>query len=478
MDTHELKAVAASVDAIEGFSPDGAVRLEDSGGAVRLRIHDSVQDAAVIAEVIEDASRAAAEHAQAEALKVVRTPLAEAGIALPEILADVPYGEARLVLRRPLPGSPVEPGHLADEGLLRDVARTLAAIHSLPAEPAEEAGLPAYDAQTLKQRHLDDLDRAAASGMVPPALLARWEHDLEDVRLWRFLPHVVHGGFSEQCVLVEGSRVVAVRHWHELRVGDPAQDLLWVASTLTPEQADLLYEAYASQLDGPGDAMTAELRLRAELLAELDLLGWLLHGLDTGDQAITGDARGLLRELADMLEDDQPALTQSSPGSGRSSGGGGTGDGTQSGGTPSESAQSGDGFTDGEAERPADLEDPAPLGEDPIDGTDIGTDDIDPDSIDAGGDDADDIAPDEAHEARDARGSQAPGTVSGDSAAAGDGGPSGKRPTPGERPAAGEHSASDRLRASEPQDGPERPASGEDDEGGDEGGPAGVTVRG
>nr|WP_272905297.1 phosphotransferase [Sediminivirga luteola] len=411
--------------------------MEDSGGAVRLRIHDSAQDATVIAEVIEDDSRAAAEHAQAEALKVVRAPLAEAGIALPEILADVPYGEARLMLRRPLPGSPVEPGHLADEDLLRDVARTLAAIHCLPAEPAEEAGLPVYEAETLKQRHLDDLDRAAASGLVPPALLARWEHDLEDVRLWRFLPHVVHGGFSERCVLVEGSRVVAVRHWHELRVGDPAQDLLWVASTLTPEQADLLYETYASQLGGAESAMTAELRLRAELLAELDLLGWLLHGLDTGDQAITDDARDLLRELADMLAGDEPVPPDVSAASGSGGPAGGSVTGAPAGGGSSESARSGSGFTDDgfiddEAERPGDPEDLAPLGEDPIDGADIGADDIGPDTIDAGAADADDIGADEASQAPDDR------------------------------------------RASEPHNGPGHPASGEDDEGG----PDGLTARG
>ncbi len=60
----------------------------------------------------------------------------------------------------------------------------------------DEAGPPVYDAETCRTRHLADLDRGAATGHVPTALLSRWERALEDVSAWRFAPTPVHGDLS------------------------------------------------------------------------------------------------------------------------------------------------------------------------------------------------------------------------------------------------------------------------------------------
>ena len=56
--------------------------------------------------------------------------------------------------------------------------------------------MPVYDAETCRTRHLADLDRGAATGHVPTALLSRWERALEDVTAWRFAPTPVHGDLT------------------------------------------------------------------------------------------------------------------------------------------------------------------------------------------------------------------------------------------------------------------------------------------
>ena len=86
-------------------------------------------------------------------------------------------------------------------GLAAELGRTIAALHNADHQLFDEAGLPAYDADTYRSRRLSELDRAAATGHVPTALLTRWEHALEDVSLWRFAPTPTHGDLTGDQVL-------------------------------------------------------------------------------------------------------------------------------------------------------------------------------------------------------------------------------------------------------------------------------------
>ena len=101
-------------------------------------------------------------------------------------------GGGRAMIYAFLPGQnlafdemPPGPGPAAELG------RALAALHNTDVRLFDEAGMPTYDTDSYRRRRLTDLDRAAESGHVPTALLARWEHALEDVALWRFAPTCV-----------------------------------------------------------------------------------------------------------------------------------------------------------------------------------------------------------------------------------------------------------------------------------------------
>ena len=86
-------------------------------------------------------------------------------------------------------------------GLAAELGRTIAHLHNADHQIFDEAGLPAYDPDTYRTRRLAELDRAAATGHVPTALLARWERSLEDVSLWRFAPTPTHGDLTGDQVL-------------------------------------------------------------------------------------------------------------------------------------------------------------------------------------------------------------------------------------------------------------------------------------
>ena len=65
----------------------------------------------------------------------------------------------------------------------------------------ERGGPPAHEPATYGPRRRSDLDRAAATGHVPTALLARWERSLEEGSLWRFAPTPTHGDLTGDEVL-------------------------------------------------------------------------------------------------------------------------------------------------------------------------------------------------------------------------------------------------------------------------------------
>ena len=117
-------------------------------------------------------------------------------------------------------------------GVAAEIGRAVAALHNVERAVFDEAGVPVYDAETCRTRHLGDLDRGAATGHVPTALLSRWERALEDVSAWRFAPTPVHGDLSGGRFLVtfvddedpETASVRAVTGWEHARVGDPADD--------------------------------------------------------------------------------------------------------------------------------------------------------------------------------------------------------------------------------------------------------------
>ena len=198
---------------------------------------------------------------------------------------------------KPIPVETLRPG----PGMSAGLGKALGEIHELPTSVISEAGMPVYDAQEVRDRWLSLMDDAAGTGRVPPALLSRWESALEDPTLWRFRPVVVHGDLDAENVLTAGGAVVAMRGLSQAHVGDPAEDMAWIYASVPVDCLDSIEGAYdLARTEG----VDKHLRDRAELVSELSLARWLLHGVRAARDRIIEDAVAMLDDLADQVGDE------------------------------------------------------------------------------------------------------------------------------------------------------------------------------
>ena len=229
---------------------------------------------------------------------------------VPRVSGSLRQKDAHIQVRshvegKPIPVETLRPG----PGMSAGLGKALGEIHELAMRVVSEAGMPVYDAEEGRRRWLSLLDDTAATGRTPPALLGRWEQALEDTALWRFRPTVVHGDLAEENVLVAGGTVVAVRGWSQAHVGDPAEDLAWVYSSAPVDCLDSIEDAYDI---ARSEGVDRHLRERAELVSELSLARWLLHGVRTGDKPVINDAVAMLKDLAAQVGD-APLVEPSTP---------------------------------------------------------------------------------------------------------------------------------------------------------------------
>ena len=198
---------------------------------------------------------------------------------------------------RALDTSALHPG----PGLSAGLGRAIGELHELPTTIISESGLPVYDTAEVRQRWLGVLDEAAATGKVPVGLLTRWEQVLEAPALWRFRPTVVHGDLAEENILTAGGAVVGLQGFDQAHIGDPAEDLSWVYSTVPINCLDSIESAYdLARTEG----VDKHLRDRAELVGEMSLARWLLHGVRTDNPDVIDDAVSMLSDLADQVGDE------------------------------------------------------------------------------------------------------------------------------------------------------------------------------
>lgn len=220
--------------------------------------------------------------------------------AVPEFVGQAPIGPTRAIVTEFIPGAARSADELtADAGLAGEVGRAIASIHALPAAFIGDAGLPRRSAEQAREAAVEVIDRAADTGRLPAALVRRWEEATDDDTLWRFAPTVVNGQLGADSFLVDGDRVTGVVGWSGLAQDDPARDLHWVL-TATGDAAEETLAAYVAARAGDADA---ELARRALLYGELELARWLLHGVDTHDDAVIDDAVGLLDGLVARVHD-------------------------------------------------------------------------------------------------------------------------------------------------------------------------------
>ncbi|MBM7505290.1 phosphotransferase [Agromyces aurantiacus] len=232
--------------------------------------------------------------------------------AVPQYVGQAPIGPTRAIVTEFIPGAMRSADELtANPPLAAEIGRAIAAIHALPAGFVGEAGLPRHTAAEARESVVAVIDRAADTGRLPAALVRRWEEATDDETLWRFAPTVVNGQLGAESFLIEGDRVSGVVGWSGLAVDDPARDLHWLL-TSTGAAAEEALAAYVTARSGGADA---ELARRALLHAELELARWLLHGVDTRDDAVVEDAVGLLDGLVASVHDlsSEPLTSDTGP---------------------------------------------------------------------------------------------------------------------------------------------------------------------
>jgi hypothetical protein len=228
---------------------------------------------------------------------------------------------SRAVVYPYITGRPLSFAHLpAGPGIAAELGRALAALHNVDLALCEEAGLTSYDPDTYRTRRLSDLDRAAATGHVPTALLSRWERSLEEVSLWRFAPTPTHGDLTGDEVLAAfgaeddatTGRICGLTGWENAKVADPADDFATLVTQASLETLDSVLEAYA---DARTDRPDPHLERRARLAGELKLVSELLVAVGSKSQSRIEACAGRLRKLdADTVDDlDEEALPAAAP---------------------------------------------------------------------------------------------------------------------------------------------------------------------
>lgn len=294
---------ALATAAVPGLEPVGASGVESSYDVDMAVVVDS-QDRRWTVRAPRTPISGAAMEGEAALLANLARAVDDGDLAFevprPQGFASLPEG-GRAVVYPEIAGRPLAVADLTGP-LAQEAAGVLAAIHSLPPAEVAQAGLPVYSALEYRERRLGELDEAAATGLIPRELLQRWEEACEDVRLWRFIPTVVHGDLSPENILVHQGRVVGVTQWSQARVGDPADDLAPLLAAAPEEGMDELLTAYESAR-GIDDA---HLLGRSVLASELAILRWLMHGVRNDERAIIDDAVGMLGDLDSAVAGAEP----------------------------------------------------------------------------------------------------------------------------------------------------------------------------
>lgn len=200
----------------------------------------------------------------------------------------------------------------ADHPLNESLGKSLAAIHNLPLELVENAGLPSFNPQASIRLRVAELDKARETGRIPSILNDRWEKAFEDVSIFKYQPTVIHSELNGQNVLELDGEVAGVLDWTGLRIGDPAEDFGWIFGSQNFEAAYSILLAYQQARPGADP----NIKQRATLYSELEIVRWLMYNIKHNEEIAVNQALEMLADLAAEVEAGHaPALTSTPIGS-------------------------------------------------------------------------------------------------------------------------------------------------------------------
>jgi aminoglycoside phosphotransferase (APT) family kinase protein len=298
-----LTLAALATSAVPGLEAAGAMSLGSGAhGDFEAAVVTGSDGASWVVRIPTSERAEAEQSADLVALRALSTGIrGRLPFAVSTFAGQTPVGGTRAVVYAFVHGGKVTLSDIpAGEGLATSIGRAIAAIHALPTSFVADAGLPTLSNVEILRANVAVMDRASATGLVPGALLGRWESAAEDSALWQFAPTVVNGSLSADSILVEGREVSGVLGWQGLSVGDPARDLFWLLGSPRDGVAESAIDAY-QLARGSSDR---QLERRARLYSELELAKWLLHGTQERSTEIVDDAVALLHGLADRVQND------------------------------------------------------------------------------------------------------------------------------------------------------------------------------
>ncbi|MCM3696265.1 phosphotransferase [Microbacterium oleivorans] len=285
---------AATLTEGAGGRFDSAVVHLDDGTRLVVRVPESDE---AEAEAVRETTALAALTAGVRAMIPFRAP---------EHIGQTRLGSRTARVQTHLPGYRVDASQIPPgRGVATAIAAAIAGIHDLPASIVQGAGLPVRTAAQVRADTERLLDRAEATGRLPFGLLRRWSRAVALDALWHVEPTVTLGGVDPSAFTVtdvDGVPTVAgLLTWGGVSIGDPAEDLRWIASA--PDAASDVIVAYSSAAGRSPDPMLAE---RARLHAELEFAKWLVHGHDSASESVMADAVTLLESLDESVRDEPP----------------------------------------------------------------------------------------------------------------------------------------------------------------------------
>lgn len=217
---------------------------------------------------------------------------------IPTELGRLNTADVQLAVYEFIPGTTCDRVPLEhDSMLVADIGRAIAAIHALPKQYVESAGLPVQTANDSREAVEQLMAKARETGRLPSALDERWGGAVDDLSLWSFVPSVIHGSLERGSLLTNGAGIVGILGWGDLRIGDPARDMSWLHSV----DGAVNRAVFDEYVESRGASVDRQLRQRSTLYAELELARWLVHGVETGNAAIIADAEQLLDSLVNRV---------------------------------------------------------------------------------------------------------------------------------------------------------------------------------
>ena len=170
--------------------------------------------------------------------------------------------------------------------LARDIARFMFSLHRVPVTDSLKQHLPRPDTYWYQLAKVPDAILPTLRELLSDAQYAtvkRWWNDfLEDDRVRRFTPVVVHGDLSYDNILVSGDRstVTGVVDFENLALGDPAQDFA-TQLHLGRDVAESVLEHYQAA----GGILDTDVRYRMQKRWELRGFNGMQLAIHFEDQA-------------------------------------------------------------------------------------------------------------------------------------------------------------------------------------------------